>query len=270
MLMLGAAHAGWRHFYPAQIEEGWSQGVFLDGVDKVSALARDGEGRLLLSQERHGGQGALLRLEEDGSLRAALDGLSKPDGMVAFRGGVAFSQEQGDQPVLWRTAEGTRPLFAGRNIEGLASDDHYLYAIEDQHGDGRLLRYDPVRDELDVLRADLDEAEGVAACPDGRLFYVEKDKGWVRQLTAEGDDPKVLTDLNQPGFLLCNADGLWVSEDATHMARLLLLAPDGELHTVLSHLRSAQTLLETAPGHYLLAEQGRNRVLQLQRTPSGS
>jgi hypothetical protein len=270
MLILGAAHAVWRHFYPAQVEEGWSNAVFLNGIDKVSALARDGEGRLLLSQERNGGKGGLLHLAADGSLSEVQDGLSKPDGMVAFRGGVVFSQEQGDQPVLWRTAEGTRTLFTGRNVEGLASDDNYLYAIEDQHGEGKLLRYDPERDELEVLRGDLDEAEGVAACPDGRLFYVEKGNGWVRQLTADGNDPKVLTDLNQPGFLLCNADGLWVSEDATHMARLLLLDPAGRLHTVLSHLRSAQTLLETAPGHYLLAEQGRNRVLQLQRIPSGS
>jgi hypothetical protein len=75
----------------------------------------------------------------------------------------------------------------------------------------------------------------------------------------------VLTGLNQPGYLLCNAEGLWITEDATHLARLLRLAPDGQLHTVLSHLRSAQTLIETRPGHYLLAEQGRNRVLSLQR-----
>lgn len=270
MLLLGMAQAGWRHFYPVQAGDGWAAGVYLDAVDKVSALALDGEGGLLLSQERNAGQGGLLRLAPGGQLGEVHGGLSKPDGMVAFRGGVAFSQEQGEQPVLWRTAAGTRTLFSGQGIEGLTSDGRYLYAIEDRHGDGNLLRYDPERDEVEVLRRHLDEAEGVAACPDGRLFYTEKGKGWVRQLSADGNDPEVLGDLDQPGFLLCNADGLWVSEDATHMARLLLLDRDGQLHTVLSHLRSAQTLLETAPGHYLLAEQGRNRVLQLQRISSGS
>ncbi|WP_157719506.1 hypothetical protein [Pseudomonas oryzae] len=270
MLLLGMAQAGWRHFYPVQAEDGWSAAVYLDAVDKVSALALDAEGALLLSQERNAGQGGLLRLAADGQLGEVQAGLSKPDGMLAFRGGVVFSQEQGEQPVLWRTAEGTRALFSAVNVEGLASDGQYLYAIEDRHGDGNLLRYDSERDEVEVLRRHLDEAEGVAVCPDGRLFYTEKAKNRVRQLSADGSDPTLPGEFNQPGFLLCNADGLWVSEDATHLARLLLLDRDGRLHTVLSHLRSAQTLLETAPGHYLLAEQGRNRVLQLQRISSGS
>lgn len=270
LLVVGMAQAGWRHFHPVQAEDGWTATVYLDDVERVSALAPDAEGGLLLSRELLNGAGVLLRLAPDGQLSEVQGGLSKPDGMAVFRGGVAFSQEQGDQPVLWRTAAGTRELFAGRSVEGLASDGRYLYAIEDRHGDGNLLRFDPERNAVEVLRRNLDEGEGVAACPDGRLFYTEKGKGWVRRLTADGSDPKVLTDLAQPGFLLCNGEGLWVSEDATHKARLLLLDQGGRLHTVLSHLRSAQTLLETTPGHYLLAEQGRNRVLQLQRLASGS
>lgn len=270
LLVVGVAQAGWRHFHPVQAEDGWTTGVYLDGVERVSALARDADGGLLVSRELLNGTGVLLRLAPDGQLSEVQGGLSKPDGMIAFRDGVAFSQEQGDQPVLWRTAVGTRELFKGRSVEGLASDGRYLYAIEDRHDDGNLLRFDPERDVVEVLRRNLDEGEGVTACPDGRLFYAEKGKGWVRQLSADGHDPKVLTDLHQPGFLLCDGEGLWVTEDATHQARLLLLDQDGRLHTVLSHLRSAQTLLETTPGHYLLAEQGRNRVLQLQRLATGS
>lgn len=270
LLVVGAAQAGWRHFHPVQAEDGWTASVYLDGIERVSALARDAEGGLLLSRELLNGAGVLLRQAPDGQLSEVQSGLSKPDGMIAFRGGVVFSQEQGDQPVLWRTAAGTRELFVGRSVEGLASDGRYLYAIEDRHDDGNLLRFDPERNVVEVLRRNLDEGEGVTACPDGRLFYTEKGKGWVRQLSADGSDPKVLSDLAEPGFLLCNGDGLWVTEDATHRARLLLLDQGGQLHTVLSHLRSAQTLLETTPGHYLLAEQGRNRVLQLQRLATGN
>ena len=270
LLVVGVAQAGWRHFHPVQAEEGWSTGVYLDGIERVSALARDAEGGLLVSRELLNGTGVLLRLAPDGQLSEVQGGLSKPDGMVAFRGGVAFSQEQGDQPVLWRTAAGTRELFEGRSVEGLASDGRYLYAIEDRHDDGNLLRFDPEHNVVEVLRRNLDEGEGVTVCPDGRLFYAEKGRGWVRQLSADGNDPKVLTDLKEPGFLLCDGEGLWVTEDATHQARVLLLDRRGQLHTVLSHLRSAQTLLETTPGHYLLAEQGRNRVLQLQRLATGS
>lgn len=257
--------AAWRHFAPPQAQAGWRYGVYLEGVEQVSALAIDARGELLLSQELRNGQGRILRRSAQGALREVEMGLSKPDGMVAFGAGVAFSQEQDDEPVLWSTPNGTRTLFRGRNIEGLANDGRFLYAIEDRHGDGHLLRYDPQTDTTLVLRSDLDEAEAITACPDGRLYYSEKARGQVRQLATEGQDPLVLDGLNQPGFLLCTDDGLWVSEDVTHLARLLLLTADGRLHPILSHLRSAQTLLQTAPGQYLLAEQGRSRVLSLQR-----
>lgn len=270
VLLATLSYMGWRHLYPAVAETGWRYTVLLDGIEKVSAIALDAEGDLLLSEELQSGEGRILRYRADGSLEPVEAGLSKPDGMASFRGGVVFSQEQGDEAVLWRTPERTVELFAGRNVEGLANDGQYLYAIEDRHGDGRLLRYDPSDDSTLVLRSGLDQAEAISACPDGRLFYSEKKNGTVSQLHVQGHDSVVLTGLNQPGYLLCNSEGLWITEDATHMARLLRLAPDGQLHTVLSHLRSAQTLIETRPGHYLLAEQGRNRVLRLQRQPTGN
>jgi len=267
VLLATFSYMGWRHLYPAAAETGWRYEVLLNDIEKVSAIALDAEGGLLLSEELQSGEGRILRYSADGSLEPVEAGLSKPDGMVSFRGGVVFSQEQGDEAVLWRTPERTVELFAGSNVEGLANDGRYLYAIEDRHGDGRLLRYDPSNDTTVVLRTGLDQAEAITACPDGRLFYSEKRSGTVSQLHAEGHDSVVLTGLNQPGYLLCNNQGLWITEDATHMARLLRLAPDGQLHTVLSHLRSAQTLIETRTGYYLLAEQGRNRVLSLQRHP---
>jgi len=265
-----AGYAAWRHLYPPISENGWRYETLLDDIEKVSAIALDAEGGLLLSQELHSGEGRILRYSADGSLEPVEAGLSKPDGMASYRGGVLFSQEQGYAPVLWRTAERTIALFAGSNVEGLANDGQYIYAIEDRHGDGRLLRYDPSRNTTLVLRTGLDEAEAIAACPDGRLFYSQKSNGTVTQLRAEGHDRVTLTGLNQPGFLLCNSEGLWITEDATHMARVLRLTADGQLHTVLSHLRSPQSLIESRPGHYLLAEQGRNRVLNLQRTPTGN
>lgn len=271
VVLLGSlSYLGWRHLYPVVAETGWRYSVLLNGIQKVSAIALDADGGLLLSEELQNGEGRLLRYNADGSLEPVAAGLSKPDGMVSFSGGVVFSQEQGDEAVLWRTPQRTVELFAGSNVEGLANDGQYLYAIEDRHGDGRLLRYDPSTDTTVVLRTGLDQAEAISACPDGRLFYSEKRNGTVTQLNAEGQDRVVLTGLNQPGYLLCNNAGLWITEDATHMARLLRLTPDGQLHTVLSHLRSAQTLIEIRPGYYLLAEQGRNRVLSLQPTPTGN
>jgi hypothetical protein len=74
--------------------------------------------------------------------------------------------------------------------------------------------------------------------------------------------------VNQAGLLLCTGAGLWSSEDSPHMVRLPL-DPSGQLQVFLPQLRSAQTIIALAPGRYLLAEQGRKRILELKRRPHG-
>jgi hypothetical protein len=54
------------------------------------------------------------------------------------------------------------------------------------------------------------------------------------------------------------------------MARLLFLDKEGKDHVIVSHLRSAQTLLQLSDGSFLLAEQGRNRILKIQRSKEGA
>lgn len=264
-LLLGVGIPAWRHLYPATAAPGWSYRVQLDAIERVSALVPDGQGGFYISQEIQDGKGRILRAASGDRLSQVESGLSKPDGMVLYRGGIAFSQEQGEHPVYWMNGEGTRQLFSADSVEGLATDGHYLYAVEDLHGNGRLLRYDPETDSVTTLRSGLDQAEAVASCPDGRLFYSEKVRGQVRQLTLGGQDPVVLDGLREPGFLMCNREGLWITEDANHQARVLLLDRRNQLHPVLAHLRSPQTIVETEPGRYLVAEQGRNRVLELER-----
>lgn len=265
LLLGGLAFLAWQHLYPASAGDGWSYRVYLDDVRLVSALAKDERGALYVTQEMKAGQGLHFRLEADGTRRQVVANLSKPDGLASLGDGIAISQEEGEQPVLWLRDGKTEALFTGRNIEGLASDGSALYAIEDRPGDGRLLRYDSLTKKLTVLREGVLEGEGVAVCPNGELYYAEKGRRWIKRWRAAGDDEVVLGGLNAPGFILCNEDGLWVAEDATHRARLLLLDSKGALHTVLSHLRSAQTLLPLASGRFLLAEQGRGRILELAR-----
>lgn len=268
LLVPGLAYPAWRHFYPAISSPGWEYRAVQTGIDRVSALALDAQGRLYISQEFADGKGTILRQNSDGSLSGVLNGLSKPDGLALFASGVAVSQEGGAQPLLLLQGDQAKPLFVSDNVEGIVSDGHYLYLIEDKQ-QGRLLRYDPSNGEVVTLRAGLDEGEAVTVCADGRLFYSEKNKGWVKQWQPSGEDSLVQANLNQPGFLLCSADGLWISEDSTHMARLLLLDTAGQLQVVMQHLRSAQTIIALAPGRYLLAEQGRKRILELQRRPLG-
>lgn len=263
------AYPAWRHLYPVLSAPGWDYQVFHDGIERVSALVREPQGTLFISQEFADGQGTILRRGADGRLDEVLHGLSKPDGLALYRDGVALSQEGGHLPVLLLQGDQAKPLFRADNVESLSSDGHYLYAIEDKKL-GRLLRYDPDTGAVLTLRDGLDEGEAITACADGRLFYTEKRKGWVKQWQANGTDQLVQANLHEPGFLLCSADGLWISEDSTHMARLLLLDPAGQLQVVLQHLRSAQSIIALEPGHYLLAEQGRNRILELKRLANGS
>ncbi|MBH3329185.1 MULTISPECIES: hypothetical protein [Pseudomonas] len=264
VLAAGFAYPAWRHFHPVSAAEGWRYREVAADIPMVSALALDADGSLFVTQEFSSRRGSLLRLLPNGERQPVLGELSKPDGLVMFQGGLVVSQEGGPLPVFLLRDGQRQALFDGNDVEGVATDGQTLYAIEDLPR-GRLLSYDPLQRRLAVLRDGLEEGEGVARCPDGRLFYTEKAKGWVKQWQPGGTDTLVAAGLDAPGFVQCSADGLWITEDATHGARVLLVQPDGRLVTVLSHLRSAQTLIPRGDGHYLVAEQGRNRILEFSR-----
>lgn len=140
--------------------------------------------------------------------------------------------------------------------------DALLTAEELKDGKGRLLRYDAADGSLTVLRDHLDEAESFTRCPDGSAFYTEKSRGLVRQLSEDGRDPPALSDLREPSFLLCDHRGLWISEDSTHRARLLLWDRQSAPRAILTFLRAPQALLPRGDG-YLLAEGGRDRIIAL-------
>lgn len=266
VVALGFAYPAWRHFHPVSAAEGWGYREFATDIPMVSALALQADGSLFVTEEFSSRRGSLLRLLPTGERQTVLGELSKPDGLVMFQGGLVVSQEGGSFPVFWLRDGHAEPLFDGNDVEGVATDGQTLYAIEDLPR-GRLLSYQPERRELKVLREGLEEGEGVARCADGRLFYTEKAKGWVKQWQPQGADTLVASGLDAPGFVQCSADGLWITEDATHGARVLLLTPDGRLLMVLAHLRSAQTLIARGDGHYLVAEQGRQRILELYPQP---
>ncbi|HPT49062.1 MAG TPA: hypothetical protein PKZ22_02525 [Accumulibacter sp.] len=266
-MMLGAlGFLAWQHFFPVSAASGWSYSVYLDNLPHVSALARDRQGVLYVSQELSQGRGILFKREDDGRLSAVLNGLSKPDGLASFGDGVAVTQEGGEQPVLWLHGGKVDTLFRGVNLEGIVGDGRHLYAIEDRPGDGRLLRFDSRTGEVSVLRDGLLESEGVAVCPDGQLYYAEKGRNWVKRFKPGGGDEIVMDRLKAPGFVLCDEEGLWVTEDLTHRARLLLLDKSGKTLIILKGLRSGQTILPLASGHFLVAEQGRGRVLEVWRS----
>lgn len=253
----------WQTFYPVQASDGWAVEVLHSKVDKAASLLPQADGSLIVSRELDDGRGSILKITPQGDRVVLVANLSKPDGMVAAQGGWVFSQEGGHAPVsLSRNGQVTR-LFDGESVQGLWNEADHLFAIEDRKGNGRLLRYDWQSGQLDVLRSGLSETEGLTRCGDGRLLYTEKAAGVVRALSDDGQDPVVVSGLRNPTFLLCDQRGLWISEDNTHRSRLVRVDADGSQHTVLTFLKAPQSIVPDGKGGYLLAEGGRNRVLQL-------
>lgn len=263
-LVVGAlGFFSWQQFYPVSAAPGWTVRVAYDDVKKAAALGLDVNGAVLVTEELRNRQGRLLQIGADGSRTTLADELSKPDGLASFQGRLVFSQEGGEHPVISLHNGVMTPLFSGINVQGLKADGDLLYAVEDRKGEGRLLRYQASDQSVSVLREHLDEAEAFEICPNRQMFYTEKAKGVVRRLSEDGSDPVLLDGLKEPSFLLCDARGLWITEDRTHLARLLLLDSSGELRVILSFLKAPQELLPVGEGKYLLAEGGRNRVLEV-------
>lgn len=253
----------WQSFYPVSAASGWRVQVVHRDVPKAASLMPLADGSLMVSQELDDALGSIVRIHPDGTREVVVANLSKPDGLFATRGGWVFSQESANLPVSFLKDGVVTELFKGESVQGLWDDGDYLYAIEDRKPVGRLLRYNWRDKSLSVLRDQLQEGESIVRCTDGRMLYTEKQKGVVRELTDDGSDPVVLSHLNQPTFLMCDERGLWVNEDATHRARLLLIDKQGRQQTILSFLKAPQSIVPTGRGTYLLAEGGRDRVLEL-------
>ncbi len=267
--LMGMATLGffaWQSFYPVSAAPGWSVQTVHTDVPKAASLMPMPDGSLMISQELNDAKGSIVRIHPDGQREVVVGSLSKPDGMFATHGGWVFSQETGDAPVSFLKEGVVTELFRGENVQGLWVEGDDLYAIEDRKNNGRLLRYRWSDQSLTVVRDQLHEGESITRCTDGRMLYTEKKKGVVRELTDDGSDPVVLAGLNKPTFLMCDERGLWVNEDSTHRARLLLIDKQGQQQTVLSFLKAPQSIVRTGDGTYLLAEGGRNRVLKLVST----
>ncbi|QLF95115.1 hypothetical protein HW090_17195 [Pseudomonas sp. ABC1] len=262
-VLLALAFFAWQYFFPVQANDGWSYRVAYPDVDRPSGLVPLADGSLWIGQELQGGKGSILRIDEDGHRQLEVENLSKPSGMIYTRGGLVFSQEVGGAPVSFVRDGQTTGLFSGENVQGLWDDGDSLYAIEDRRSDGRLLRYRWSDQSLTVLRDRLSEAESITRCLDGQMLYTKKGSGAVHRLTADGDDPAIFSGLNKPSFLMCDKRGLWISEDSTHRARLLLIDPEGHQSTILSFLKAPQSIVPTGKGTYLISEGGRDRVLEL-------
>lgn len=270
-LSLVAAFFWWQHYYPASTSTGWSIDVLHDNVQKAASLARGTSDEIVVSEELQNEAGSIISIDPSGNRKLLVGKLSKPDGLAAFDGGYAFSQEGGAAPVSLLKDGVITPLFDAINAQGLLVDGDDLYAVEDRKLNGRLFRYNRITKQTEILRDSLDEAESFAICPNGRRYYTEKARNLVRHFTEDKKDPPFLgpEQVREPSYLLCDENGLWIVEDRTHLARVLLVNPQGEISIIANHLRAPQVLMRLASGNgikYALAEGGRSRILELKKT----
>lgn len=265
-VVIGGGFLLWQHYFPVVANNAWQYRVVHNNIEKASAIYQEQDGSLIVAEELNKSQGRIIRIEPNGERSVLFKNLNKPDGITPYAGGIVFSQEGGVYPVNWLKDGKVYNLFQGTNVQGLIAEGNFLYAVEDRGPQSRILRYDSTTKQVEVIRENLNEAETLAICPNGQKFYNEKEANRVRLLTADGSDPIILNHrkTREPSILKCNSQGLWITEDSTHRARLMLLRPDGKLKVILSHLKAPQQLLEIEAGKYLLAEGGRDRIIEIE------
>lgn len=266
IILMSTCFLLWQRYYPVTAQGAWQYKVLYKNIKKASALFKDQQGNLIITQEINRRQGKIISIAPDGKHTIIFENLDKPAGITPFKGGIVFTQEGGLYPVSWHIDGKLHTLFIGTNVQGLTPDGQYLYAVEDRGTVSRVLRYDSLTGTIEVIRKNLNETETLAICPDGRKFYNEKEINVVRELTEDGADPIILDaqKIKEPSTLFCDEKGLWISEDSTHQARLLLLTPKGKLEVILTHLKAPQQLLAVGKNKYYLAESGRNRVIEIE------
>lgn len=257
----------WQQYYPVVAAKKWQYRVLHTDVERASAVYKQQDGSLIVAEELNKKQGRIIHIATDDTRTVLFKDLDKPDGITPFNGGIVFSQEGGIYPVSFFKNGKLQTLFEGTNVQGLTVDGQYLYAVEDRGENSQILRYDSKTKELEVIRSGLNEAETLAICPDGKKYYNEKDKSRVKLLTDDGADPIILNykKTRYPSILKCDDKGLWISEDSTHRARLLLLKPNGKLKVILNYLKAPQQLLKVGADKYILAEGGRDRLLEIEK-----
>lgn len=266
-IVFGGGFLLWQHYFPVVADKAWQYRVLHSDITKASAIYKEADGSLIVAEELNKSQGRIIRIAPNGDRTTLFSNLNKPDGITAFAGGIVFSQEGGEYPVSWLKDGKVHDLFEGTNVQGLIADGKYLYAVEDRGPQSKILRYNSITKTIETIRDNLNEAETLAICPNGQKYYNEKEANRVRLLTDDGSDPIILNhkQTREPSILKCNSQGLWITEDSTHRARLMLLQPDGNLKVILSHLKAPQQLLEINEDEYLLAEGGRDRIIEIKK-----
>ena len=269
LLSMGFAVLAWQSFMWVTTVSGWRYSVAQDDLDRITSLARMPDGRLLatLSPKQMSGQpgtGQLVELDISHAGYTVLsDGLSKPDGLLPYNGGVVITQEFANQPVVfWRDGKVT-PLMMLNKPESITITASGQWLVVEDAAKGKLLEINPETHAEKILYQGFEAGEGVCVGRNQRIFVVDNKRSALFEF-IDGDLKAVAGGLYHPGFLRCTNNGIWITEDVTSRGRLWFYDYE-QLHVIAHHLHSPQSVLEEPDGSLLVAEQGRSRLLRFTR-----
>ena len=242
----------------------WQYSVLYTDLPEVSGLQSHGSS-IYVTFETRNYDGKLVSIL-DGDRSTVVSGLQKPDGLTISLGSLVYTQEFGESPVYEVINGVPHGLFITYHAEGIDSTlNGDLYVIEDRP-EGRVLKYERSTGKVFELATELESGEGICAMESGVVYFGERDKGIVYKI-QDGEISEYLTGLNAPGFLLCDDEShsIWITEDRRNYGRLLHSSSPHQIKVMATGLSSPQAVTINSEGRLLLAEQGRNRVIQFER-----
>lgn len=249
---------------PVSVDEAWQYTEVARDLPNISAVQTDSNGDIYALLEDKLGQGYLLMLH-DGIRKHVLDGLEKPDGMIADGHDFIISEEASNGRLIRFTPSNQHSSILAKlqSAEGIAVESNGDFLVVEDRMPGRLVRVTN-NGNVDVLLNNLNKAEGVCTSKSGHIYIAEKGSGRILVL-KDGLKTVLIEGLNKPGVVTCGLDNeIWITEDRTNSGRLIHFE-NNQLTTIAGHLHNPQGISFDTGGRLLLAEQGTGRILAFTR-----
>jgi sugar lactone lactonase YvrE len=272
MILVAAvfSYVAWSNYVDSsdapRVAEGWRYFVIAKDIELIDNVVVGQSGEIFVSSEVKGSGGVVLQLT-DGNPLVLLGHLSRPDGLAIGPGVLFITEEVGNGRVIQLNLDDRshRIVTALDRPEGIEWMPNGTLVVAEDRQDGRIVRVTE-NGEVQPVFQHLNRPEGLTIDSDGSIVVAETGSGRILRIT-DGSLKVIVGGLNSPDQVFRAPDGaIWISEDAT--PGRLLRYRDGELEEVASGLSAPQGIAyDAANDRYLVAEQGRSRLLAFAREP---
>ncbi len=244
---------------------GWTYKVLAENLYGVDNVVVGSQGELFASFETPE-HGHVARIQGSDVEDIAVE-LHRPDGL-AIQDPYLFITEEVDNGSVTRIDLrdlSTTILTRLRGPEGIEVLPNGSLLVAEDHG-GRIVLVSQ-NGQTEILAKGFRQPEGLAVATDGTIYLAETKTGRVLAV-SHGQLFSFIEGLDHPDQVEIAPDGaLWITEDAKP-GRLLRYF-NGRTETVMSGLMAPQGIAFGANGDVYVAEQGRNRILAVNKLPRG-